>query len=185
MISVVFIRHGSTKGNLEKRYIGRTDEPLCDIGIEQALELRAHDFPKEHVFISPMKRTRQTAEIIFPESGYVTEEDFREIDFGDFEGKSFSELSDNADYRHWVDSGCTLPIPNGESVAGFKDRCAQAFKKIVSSLPDGAEVTFVVHGGVIMAVLEAFAEPKRDFYDNHIKNGGFLDCKYKDGKIMI
>ena len=185
MISLVFIRHGATKGNLKKRYTGRADEPLCDVGIRQALGLKAHDFPTEHIFVSPMQRARQTAELVFPRSGYVTVEGFREIDFGVFEGKSSFELSENDDYRRWVNSGCRLPIPDGESVIGFKRRCVEAFKNIVRSLPDGSEASFVVHGGVIMAILEALAEPKKDFYSYHIKNGGFLVCKYEDGKIMI
>lgn len=185
MITLVFIRHGATKGNLEKRYIGRTDEPLCDAGIGQALELKAHEFPGEHIFVSPMKRTRQTAELVFPGSEYVIVEGFKEMDFGDFEGKCYSELSGNEDYRIWLNSMCTTPVPNGESVTGFKERCVEAFKSIVRSLPDGSEASFVVHGGVIMAVLEAFAEPKSAFYDNHIKNGEFLVCKYKNGKITI
>ena len=183
MISLVFIRHGATKGNLEKRYIGRTDEPLCDIGIEQALNLRDYNFPKEFVFVSPMKRTIQTADLVFPESKYVIEEDFRETDFGIFEGKTAIELSRNEEYRLWVDSMCLSPIPNGESIAEFKERCANAFEKIVKSLPDNKEASFVVHGGVIMAILEHFAEKKRNFYDYHIKNGEFIVCKFENNTI--
>ena len=51
MISLVFIRHGATKGNLEKRYIGISDEPLCDVGVAQALKLRAYNFPDEYIYI--------------------------------------------------------------------------------------------------------------------------------------
>ena len=35
MIDIFFIRHGATEGNLRRRYIGRTDEPLCEAGIAQ------------------------------------------------------------------------------------------------------------------------------------------------------
>ncbi|MBQ3426351.1 MAG: histidine phosphatase family protein [Clostridia bacterium] len=185
MISLVFIRHGATKGNLEKRYIGRTDEPLCDTGVAQALKLREHSFPREHVFVSPMKRTRQTAELIFPESKYVIEESFKEMDFGIFEGKTAFELSENEEYRRWVDSMCTLPVPNGESVADFKKRCVDAFAKAVKSIRDNSGASFVIHGGVIMAILEAFSDPKADFYHFHIKNGEFLVCKFEDGKIRL
>lgn len=34
-MKIIFIRHGKTKGNLEKRYIGKTDESLCEIGIKE------------------------------------------------------------------------------------------------------------------------------------------------------
>ncbi len=182
MISLVFIRHGATKGNLEKRYIGRTDEPLCETGVEQSLRLRECNFPKEYIFVSPMKRTVQTAELIFPECDYVTIDDFRETDFGAFEGKTAMELADDKEYRAWVDSMCLNPIPSGEDVAEFKARCTKAFGEIVNSLPDNSEATFVVHGGVIMAILESFAE-EGTFYDYHIGNGEYVICEFENNSI--
>ena len=182
-MSIAFIRHGATKGNIEKRYIGRTDEALSKTGIEQALKLKVCNFPTEYIFVSPMKRAVQTAEIVFPESKYIVEENFRETDFGAFEGKNASELSDNNEYRQWVDSMCTAPIPGGESITDFKKRCVEAFRKIIEALPDNAEASFVVHGGVIMAILEAYAGKEGSFYDYHIKNGEFLLCRFENGKI--
>ena len=130
-----------------------------------------------------MLRTRQTAEILFPKHSANIVENFRETDFGIFEGKTAIELSRNEEYRLWVDSMCLSPIPNGESIAEFKERCANAFEKIVKSLPDNAEASFVVHGGVIMAILEHFAEKKGNFYDYHIKNGEFIVCKFENNTI--
>lgn len=185
MISLVFIRHGATKGNLEKRYIGSTDEPLCEMGVNQVIKLKEFDFPDEHIFVSPMKRAIQTAEIIFPDSKYVIEEDFKESDFGIFEGKNASELSESKEYRLWVDSMCKSPIPKGEDIDSFKKRCVNAFIKIIKSLPDGANVSFVVHGGVIMAIFEVLSEEKGSFYDFHIKNGEFIRGQFENGKIKI
>jgi len=184
MITLVFIRHGATKGNLEKRYIGCTDEPLCDTGIEQTLNLREYDFPKEYVFVSPMKRAIQTAELIFPKSKYITEEDFRETDFGIFEGKTANELSGNEAYQMWLDSMCTSPVPGGESIAEFKKRCVNAFERIIKSLPDDAEASFVLHGGVIMAILEHFSKTNAGFYDYHIKNGEYIACTFENNTII-
>lgn len=183
MISIVFIRHGATEGNIQKKYIGRTDEPLCDLGISQAHGLREHKFPSEHIFVSPMQRAIQTAEIVFPSCEYIVIDDFKETDFGIFEGKSASELSDNEDYKAWVDSGCTMPIPNGEDITEFKKRCAKAFIKAVESVPDGAGVSFVVHGGVIMAVMEEFCADGGSFYDYHIANGEFVTCRFENEKL--
>ena len=50
MIHLLFIRHGATAGNLEKRYIGSTDEPLCDIGIAQVEALKQHNFQGKTLF---------------------------------------------------------------------------------------------------------------------------------------
>ena len=183
MISVVFIRHGATEGNIQKKYIGRTDEPLCDLGISQALSLKEHKLSAEYVFVSPMQRAIQTAEIVFPDCKYTVAEDFRETDFGIFEGKTAHELSEDKDYKAWVDSGCSLPIPNGEDICEFKKRCADAFVKAVESVPDGAGASFVVHGGVIMAVMEEFCADGGLFYDYHISNGEFVECTFENGKL--
>ena len=62
MIELFLIRHGLTEGNKKKRYIGRTDEPLCPEGLEQ---LSALSYPVlDNIFISPMRRCVQTARIL-------------------------------------------------------------------------------------------------------------------------
>ena len=65
MVKMIFLRHGKTKGNLEGRYIGTTDEDLCESGINQIKE-KDYDFPIERVFSSPLKRSfkRQTSFIL-------------------------------------------------------------------------------------------------------------------------
>ena len=174
MIKLVFIRHGATKGNLEKRYIGRTDEPLCSEGKKQALLLKKLGFPGEYIFVSPMKRAIETAELIFPGKRYVTVENFKETDFGIFEGKSAAGLSENPEYLSWVNSGCTLPVPGGESITEFKKRCVDAFRGTLKNIPDGGEASYVLHGGVIMALTEALDGGKGSFYDCQIKNGEYI-----------
>ena len=66
MIDIFFIRHGATEGNLRRRYIGRTDEPLCEAGIAQVKALQKRGISVDRLFVSPMLRTRQTADILFP-----------------------------------------------------------------------------------------------------------------------
>ena len=174
MIQLIFIRHGATAGNLEKRYIGSTDEPLCDIGIAQVESLRKHNFQADLLYVSPMLRTRQTAELLFPKMDYTFVSDFRETNFGLFEGKTAEELSRCPEYQTWVESMCLDPIPQGENVTAFKARCCSAFETIMKNLPDNSKAAFVVHGGVIMAILEAYAQPKKGFYDYYVENGNYL-----------
>lgn len=92
MRTILLIRHGATAGNLEKRYIGRTDEPLCALGESQAIAL-APSLPQcDTVFSSPLLRCRQTAGILFPERKINIIQDLRECDFGLFEGKNADEM---------------------------------------------------------------------------------------------
>ena len=174
MIHLLFIRHGATEGNLHKRYIGSTDEPLCETGVEQIRLLKGKKLTADAVFVSPMLRTRQTAELLFPGVPHTVVDDLRETDFGVFEGRTAEELEENADYRSWVDSWCRGPIPGGEDMEEVKARCCRAFEASISSCKDGSTVAFVVHGGTIMALMEAFARPKQDFYTYHVANGQYI-----------
>lgn len=184
MKKIFFIRHGATAGNLQRRYIGRTDEPLCAEGTEQVLRLKERDISVDIIYTSPMLRARQTAELLFPGREQITVEDLRETDFGIFEGKTADELAGLPEYQHWVDSMCLDPIPGGDSVSGFKARCCNTFEGILEMLPEDSSAAIVTHGGVIMAVLEACALPKRGFYDYHVQPGSMLCCEY-DGTLKI
>lgn len=186
MIRLYLIRHGATAGNLEKRYIGQTDEPLCEVGIAQIEALKQKAMHADYLFVSPMLRTRQTAERLFPNRKPVVVSDFSEIDFGLFEGKTAEELCGNIDYQIWLDSMCRAPIPEGERISDFKVRCCQAFCEKMRQIPDYTTVALVVHGGVIMSILEAFAVPKQDFYTYHVENGGCLCAWYqRNGTIQL
>ena len=180
------IRHGMTAGNMEKRYIGRTDEPLCAQGEAQLRENAAENryVQPELLYASPMLRCRQTCAVLFPEMPVHTVEEFRETDFGIFEGKHFSELDGNADYQAWLYTGCIAAMPGGESRADFQQRCCTAFQELLQKHAASPELTMVVHGGVIMAILERYAEPKQDFYAYHIKNGDVLHYKW-DGTFPV
>lgn len=172
-MSIILIRHGKTAGNLEGRYIGsRTDEPLCEQGIE-ALRGRVCP-PVKRVIASPLTRCLQTAAILYPDLVPQVENDFRECDFGAFEGKNYSELNGRADYQAWIDSGGTLPFPGGESQEEMRCRCEEAFRRLNLFALEG-DSAIVAHGGTLMALMSAFALPPRPYFDYQVKNGeGFL-----------
>ena len=136
MMELVMIRHGRTKGNMENRYIGTTDEPLLASEAERLLAKREtlEEMRMDHpdiLLVSPMRRCVETAAILFPESEPVIVPDFRECDFGEFENKNYKELSGNVDYQRWIDSGGRLPFPGGESMSSFQERVCRAFDRAV------------------------------------------------------
>lgn len=172
MLKIWLIRHGKTEGNKFGRYIGVTDEPLCPEGREFLTKM---DYPAaERIYVSPMKRCLETAQILFPGKSFHIIDELTECNFGDFENKNYKELSGNPDYQTWVDSECELPIPNGESREEFKRRSLTGFQKAVSGcIRSGVtEAALVVHGGTIMNIMEAYADRDRPFYEWHVKNGG-------------
>ncbi len=166
-MSLYLIRHGKTRGNLEGRYIGcRSDEPLCAEGLA---ELRARRYPAaDRVFSSPLRRCVETARLLYPRLEPVIVRDFRECDFGAFEGKNYRELNGRADYQAWIDSGGEKPFPGGESRAEFAKRCVRAFEGLrVFDSP--GRTALVVHGGTVMAIMEAYARPRASYFDFQLR----------------
>ena len=89
MMTIYLIRHSITEGNRWKRYIGRTDEPLCRQGVKL---LEGRTYPQvDKVYASPMKRCLQTAGIIYPDMRPMVIEELAECDFGLFENKNYQE----------------------------------------------------------------------------------------------
>ena len=159
---IVLLRHGETAYNAQRRYQGKSDIPLSARG---KAWLRAADFAPDVVFVTALCRTAQTAAAIFPGARQAVEDDLREMDFGDFEGKTYGELKDDPAYRAWLASGGEAACPNGEGKAAFCARVCRAFERLV----------IVAHGGTQMAALSRFAEPHRDYYDwNAPLAGGFV-----------
>ncbi len=164
-VTIFLYRHGMTAGNREKRYIGSTDEPLCPEGMEA---LARRHFEKADLWVaSPLLRCRQTADAAAGEGGYLTDEGLREIDFGEYEGKTWRELSGRPDYQAFIDSGGTLPFPGGEAPEDFRARCRAAFagwceRALEEKIP---RVGMVVHDGTIKSILSGYALPQRAYFD--------------------
>ena len=171
---IYLIRHSMTKGNKEKRYIGTTDESLCLEGI-QLLEERKGMYPEvTYVYVSPMKRCVQTAEIIYPEmmkaGAYSCNEKLRECDFGLFENHNYIELSGCPEYQAWIDSGGKLPFPEGESREAFIRRTLEGFREVVR---DAQERYAVKEDGT----------PAGSYYDYQIKNGEGYELRISENDI--
>ena len=175
MIKLWLIRHGMTEGNRHQRYIGVTDEPLCEEG---RILLSNVTYPRvQALFVSPLRRCRETAGILFGDQEQRVIELLAECDFGEFENKNYKELADNPHYQEWVDSNGTLPFPGGESKEECAARNLKGFEEVLEVLGNEGitEAALVVHGGTIMNIMEMYALPEKAFYEWHVGNG----CGYE------
>lgn len=194
-MKVYFIRHGQTKGNREGRYVGRTDEPLLAETREKLFEkgpvLKAVLHP-DVLYVSPMQRCRETAQMMFPGKAQIEADAFRECDFGEFEYKNYGELNGNPDYQRFIDSGGTCGFPGGETMDEFRDRCAGEFYKVIrfewKQKPD-SRLAFIVHGGTIMAILDRFSHPHKSYFEWQTENGnGYaaeVSCDEGSGELLL
>lgn len=171
-MDIYLIRHGKTAGNVRKSYIGITDEPVLPEGLEALRELPPYP-PADLVYITPLIRTKMTADILFPESKQVVISEFREMNFGIFEGKNYEDLCGNDQYTDWVNGNCLGTCPDGESIVEFSERVCARFIELVDQAIDECKstLTLVVHGGVIMSLAYGLCTTKRDFYQWWVENG--------------
>ena len=187
-MEIELIRHFATEGNLEKRYIGVTDEEIkAEFVLEHTLKKEENgreEWKPELVIVSPLRRCRQTAELIYPEYKQHIVPDFRECDFGIFEGKNYKELSGNEQYQRWIDSNATIPFPQGEDVADFKKRSVKGWYDMIKQcrLLNYSDIACVIHGGTIMSVMSEIYGG--GYYDYHCGNGdGYICDVALDGSI--
>lgn len=162
-MNIQLIRHGMTKPGEEGRYQGILDESLSERG--RAALIKAAVCPA-HVYVSPARRARETAAILFPSAEQICLPGLWEMNFGVFEGRTWKEMEHDVQYREWVEGGCLGTCPGGESRATFSARVSDAFLSILAvenTMPD-KDVYIVSHGGTQMAILERWGRPARDYF---------------------
>jgi len=191
-MELILIRHGTTQGNLERRFIGTTDLPLIPEGEELARKVGAALPPVEHIYRSPLLRCRQTAELLWPGVEHTVVDDLRETDFGPFEGKNHEELKDDPLYRAWLEQGESpdfSAIPVGESAKAVVMRAELALQSIMAHgvLKKYQRAAVVSHGGVLMALMSKFGRPEREnYYDWMCPNcGGWRVQVEKDLTLTV
>ena len=164
-----FIRHGITAGNVRREFFGQRDYPLLPEEVSRLESLVSeNEMPViSALYVSPMMRCRKTAEIFFPGMEQRIVRGFREMDFGEWEGKTNEDLTGDPRYQAFIDSGGMTQFPGGESKATFQQRVMEDFRRILPELHEEAAqgaAAFVVHGGTIMGILDAFTGPEIPYF---------------------
>lgn len=163
---ISLIRHGRTDANDRGMYIGTTDYPLNDRGRNELCDkIDCFVYPRyERVYSSSLLRCTETAEILFPNRELVIAEEFGELHFGKFEGRTAEELVGTEEYRTWLKGGMDARPPEGESVAELTIRTYQGFTRVLCDMmnEDLQHVAVITHVGVIANALACFGLPKID-----------------------
>lgn len=147
MIKLYIVRHGQTDWNVQKLLQGTTDIELNDEGIKQAEELsKKIDLDKIDIcFCSPLKRTRQTANILNGNKiNIIYDNMIVERGFGDYEGKliNFDLIVSQWDYK-LNDSSHNI-----ESIQDCLLRAKRFIDKIKQEYPNKT-ILIISHGSFI------------------------------------
>lgn len=151
---LVLIRHGETVGRSSIRFFGSTDVELSDEGRAQmrktALRVRGERF--DLWVASPLRRSWQAARIVAGATPLRLEGDFREVDFGDWEGLTAEEIRDRDPslYARWRERSAGFAYPGGEVRASFEERVGRGVERLIAVPAISAAA--VLHKGVIRAI---------------------------------
>ena len=157
---LTLIRHLPTLANVERRYIGWSDESIHQTVVKQDTAS-----PKT-IYGSDLKRCQQTAALFYPQATYQGSPTFREMSFGDWELKTYEDLKEDANYQKWVSNPDKMSPPNGEFLPQMATRVLIGLKSIPCNHP-----VVVTHGGPIRFMLQKFAPDVRDFWSWDVKHG--------------
>jgi alpha-ribazole phosphatase len=157
----VFIRHGESVWNGERRIQGNQDPVLSERGRRQAALLvagLADRLPAgvRTIYASPLRRAAETAEILSAATGLpvISEPGFREMVLGRWEGMTVPEIQAAypGAYERWLEDPARHPAPGGETLEAFCARTVGALERIREGQP-GEDLIVVAHGGPIRALL--------------------------------
>ena len=151
MKQIIFLRLAETKINKEGRFCGAIDTDITEEGRKQAEKMRKM-FKECHfdaIYCSPLKRTKQTLEAIFPSQKFIEEDGFTEISLGDWEGLKKENV--NQKLRKAFQQGEYAP-PHGEKHEDIEARVKEAIERIFATYPDNSLILVCTSNGIMRTI---------------------------------
>jgi ribonuclease H / adenosylcobalamin/alpha-ribazole phosphatase len=190
--TTLLLRHGQTPLSAERRFAGRGDVPLTELGREQAEAAAARLAARggiDAIISSPLRRARRTAEAVAQAAGaaVVTDEDLAETDFGKWEGLTFGEAGAQFpdEMAAWLADPGAAP-PGGESFAAVGRRVQGALDRLLAAYP-GQTLVVVSHVTPIKTLLRhALLAPEAALFRIHLDVASLSEVDwFDDGPAVV
>jgi probable phosphoglycerate mutase len=187
----LLLRHGQTPLSVQKRYAGRSDVPLTEVGVGQAAAAakRLASAGIGLIVTSPLLRAARTAQEVAEVTGapVLTDEGFRETDFGAWEGLTFAEVRQRwpAEMTAWL-ADPAVPPPGGESLAEVSARVTDALHRVLAGR-EQQTILIVSHVTPIKTlVAAALLAPPAALYRMHLDVAALCEIDwYADGPAVL
>lgn len=176
------IRHGETDFNKKRFFYGKADVSINETGKEQASNihqlLKGRDISR--IYTSQLKRTQETATIIFPDQIPKAYKALNERDFGLWEGRTANEIQAAFPlvWEEWLESPFDVTPSKAEPFQKFKDRVQSIVEEIRET--DDDEIAIVGHLGVLRLIYQFLVDPEANFWSIDIPQGTVLLLEDKD-----
>ncbi len=186
-MDILLIRHGESLANTQGVYQGQTyDTELSEAGVKQAQAL-AKNLAKINinaVYASPLKRTRQTAEIITENllmGPAIIDQRIIEVNHGQWEGKSKSEIIEEfpGQLEVWKTEPETITMPDGENLSDVENRAFEFLKELATT--EHSRVALVSHDSVIRVILTKLLRRElKDFWIYELDAAGYSTIEWNE-----
>jgi probable phosphoglycerate mutase len=186
------LRHGQTPLSVERRFAGRGDIPLTQVGLDQAAAAAAALADRgaiDLVLTSPLRRARQTAEAVArrTDAPLAVDNDLAETDFGAWEALTFAEVMARwpAEIAAWMADANAAP-PGGESFAAVAKRVDAALDRLLAA-HQGRTVVVVSHVTPIKTVVcRALLAPTAALFRMHLDVASLTEAAwFADGPALL
>ena len=190
--TTLLLRHGQTSLSVERRFAGRGDIPLTDLGLQQAAAAAAGIAERSRVDLvvsSPLRRAWQTALAVAERTGapLTSDDDLVETDFGSWEGMTFAEVMARwpDEMTAWMASADAAP-PGGESFASVANRVSAALDRLLTA-HQGETVVIVSHVTPIKTmVCRALLAPSAALFRMHLDVASLSEAAwFADGPALL
>ena len=161
--TIILVRHGETRGNIDDKAQGHFDAPLTDLGVRQAevLARRLENISIDAIYSSDLQRAVDTTSAIIdlqPDLEIQTRAGLREVYFGSYEDMRWSEIREHDPELHqrWTSWNTRIDtkFPEGESPLETRQRVAAVADEIVTKHHEQCSTILIVgHTGSLQPLL--------------------------------
>ena len=178
-MKLTLLRHGDTAGSRDDLYYGAADIPVLPDSLEMLAErAKTGVYPTAaRYYTSGLLRTEQTLVAIYGNVPHTRLPGLREMDFGDFEMKSYQQLKDTPAYQAWIADVEHNPCPHGESAPQVLARNRAAMDRVLAA---GEDAVCVIHGGVTAGLMMTWFGG--GLYDYSVKPGTGFTVTFENGR---
>lgn len=195
MKRLVLIRHASTVANENGLLCGSMETDISEKGRLEidCLKERIERLKKEEnwklskVYVSESKRTEETVKDI-ENLEIIKIKDLGEIDFGDFEGKTFEWIRNEyqKEYDKLCSEGFDYRYLNGENAIEAYEKNKRAVEYILKDMEDDSTAIICAHGGSIRNILSYMLCGKLENHWNFkIENAKITVLEYDYGFSVL
>ncbi len=173
-MKIYLMRHGETDLNKKRCFYGNLDISINQRGKEQAqiLHTLMQDIPVDKVYVSSLRRSQETAQLVFPASIPIPLKNLDEKGFGLWEGLTADQIQERfpLEWETWLAEPFTYKPPEAEDFGDFQDRVWTEIDRIIKDYPNQS-LALVAHLGVLRLIYQRLVDSSAIFWDIDFPQG--------------